>query len=39
MGIIMKIIVTQEAQTELIQQLKEYDMTDKGLRLYVAGHG
>lgn len=35
----MKLIVTKEAQTELSEQLKQYDMTDKGLRLYVAGHG
>lgn len=35
----MKISITEKAQLELEQQLKEYDMTGKGLRLYIAGHG
>ena len=35
----MKVIITPEAKVELVEQLKQYDMTEKGLRLYIAGHG
>lgn len=35
----MKINVSETAQVELEQQLKQLDMTNKGLRLYIAGHG
>ncbi len=35
----MKLIVTKEAELELSEQIKQYDMTNKALRLYVAGAG
>lgn len=35
----MKIIISETAKTNLEKQLKEYDLTDKGLRIYISGYG
>lgn len=35
----MKIVISDAAITELEQQLKQHDMTNKGLRLFIAGYG
>lgn len=35
----MNVKISEVAKTELEQQLKNYDMTNKGLRLYITGYG
>jgi len=35
----MKIVVSETAKAELENQLKEHDLSNKGLRLYIAGFG
>lgn len=35
----MKINITEKAKTMLEEQLQEHDLTDKGLRIYIAGFG
>ena len=35
----MKILISETAKTELEKDLKQYDMTNKGLRLFITGYG
>lgn len=35
----MKILISEAAKMELEQELKQYDMTNKGLRLFITGYG
>ncbi len=35
----MKINISEDAKTQLEEQLKSQDIGDKALRLYVSGHG
>ena len=35
----MKILVSETAKTEFEQELKNYDLTNKGLRVFITGYG